>query len=219
MLTTENRPELQVACAKHVQYATFPENQPDSDAGESLKSLADAALRKLHERNSGKKPRNFEPQNKGEKLREVAHVLSDESCNTPRNSGATAPPYWRVVITRPDGRRFEVDSPSGMTLEEAGDFARDFHGEGCEVSGLVLLVDADRDQEAELPSPFAENAGTIYTQRFVTCAACQHATKTDHAALIDCAERVPSPAAVGPFTRWKTDRHECDQYEVKPCTP
>ncbi|QSA98618.1 hypothetical protein [Methylococcus sp. EFPC2] len=113
------------------------------------------------------------------------------------------PIFWRVEIRTPNGRRFEIDAPSGVSLADAERWAVEDFGPGCNVAGLVLLEDAYREE------PLPGNGLPV-----VRCSDCKHATTTDHAALIDCAALVPSPAAAGPYRRWASDQHVCTKFEV-----
>jgi hypothetical protein len=47
------------------------------------------------------------------------------------------PLWWRVAITEPGGRRFEVDAPSGCTLADWHAYATRYHGPGCAVTPIA----------------------------------------------------------------------------------
>ncbi|MGH8577107.1 MAG: hypothetical protein ACREXJ_09380 [Gammaproteobacteria bacterium] len=52
---------------------------------------------------------------------------------------AALTPWWRVSITEPGGRTFEVDTPSGWTLPEWQAYAFRYHGPGCAVTAIAGL--------------------------------------------------------------------------------
>ncbi|MGH8570440.1 MAG: hypothetical protein ACREXU_21155 [Gammaproteobacteria bacterium] len=47
--------------------------------------------------------------------------------------------WWRIAITEPGGRTFEVDSPSGFTLPEWQAYAERYHAPGCTITPIAGL--------------------------------------------------------------------------------